>query len=309
MGKHVIAKASVSGAAVIAAAAIPVTAQAADPVPIPEECGYYFALEGGALFGESPFDASPDKLGEGGDVDRDNFDDELGFRGAAAFGQCFPSGFDWRIGVAVSQFMNNDASLSSAGGGSGSADYESDFDYETVDLELGFRPNMDGLSDLRLFAGLRFLHSEDSLDKLGTVPIIDELEIDSETEISTEFFGIGPRGGFDFATGTMGEGPFGISGMAAASVIFGKRDFECDGDDCDEADDDDDDDETIFNLEAALGFDLHLSETSKVTIGYRGEYWDNLIGSEDVPGDKLGDISTDKDLLVHGPFLKFVSEF
>jgi hypothetical protein len=75
----------------------------------------------------------------------------------------------------------------------------------------------------------------------------------------------------------------------------------------------DDENETIFNVEAALGLDLHLSDASKVTIGYRGEYWKDMNGSADKLGGGGGMgpsiVDGDEDLLAHGPFLRFTSEF
>jgi hypothetical protein len=328
--KNLLRTASVTGAAV-AAAALPVTADAADVPDIPaSDYGYFLSLEGGALFADPSFDkvGFAGSAGSGATFDLSNFDDELGFRGVAAFGQHFQNGWDWRVGVSVSRFMNNDASAffssgSSAGSGSSfEGDAHSDIDYETADLEIGFRPDSGSSFGLRLFFGLRFLHSEDSLKTnnfFSSGGFFSGGSIDLSTNTSTEFMGIGPRVGLDFAS-RMDDGVLGFSGMVAGAAIFGRRDEDsafnlevCSGGiisgGCFSSggSNSDDENETIMNLEAALGLDLHLSDTSKITVGYRGEYWKDINGSADKFG---GDpFNGDEDLFAHGPFVKFLAEF
>lgn len=260
-----------------------------------------------------------DKLGSfsGGSgisvLDQDELGTSFGYRGAAAFGQKINESWDWRVGTAYSNFMRNRGSLSFSGGsgsgsGTGTFGQSSDLSFLTGDLEFGYNTHPGDNVDLRLFVGLRALNSHSSEDKFGAVSTGSGLGSE-DVQLDTEFLGIGPRAGFDFST-RMGDGPIGISGMAAGSVLFGRIDQEAsvqasfsgssfsfrDGED---------EGETVFNIEAALGADFHITDSSVLTIGYRAEYWDNMRGE-----DKSGSFDEfDGDVLSHGPFVRFIANF
>ena len=175
--KKSVSKTAVAAVAAGAAASIGSnSALAADPM-VAAEPQWYLSLEGGAIFA----DPAIDKLGEfsGGPgvtiLDQDNMDTSIGYRGAAAFGQRVNENWDWRLGVAYSDFMKNRGSLSfsdfgSAGSGSGNGIFgeSSDLNYLTGDLELGYNVQPSENVDLRLFAGLRAMNSHSSDDKFGT---------------------------------------------------------------------------------------------------------------------------------------------
>ena len=103
--------------------------------------------------------------------------------------------------------------------------------------------------------------------------------------------------------------------MAAASVLFGKLEqsmsfTSTSGGSSSGSSFSDSENAAIFNLEAALGADFHVTENSVLTIGYRGEYWDSIRG-EDKGGSlgPFGSVNQEGDLLSHGPFVKFISNF
>ena len=203
------------------------------------------------------------------------------------------------------------ATSSGGSGGSGSSFFgsqTSDLSYLTGDLELGYNVKPSDNFDLRLFAGLRALNSKSSEDKFGATSSGGTLS-SADFKVDSEFLGIGPRAGFDFST-QMGDSILGFSGMAAGSILFGKLDqdaalsfsrtgssggsFSIHGGDSSN--------QTVYNLEAALGADFHITDSSVLTIGYRGEYWDSLRYSQDKNGN--GD-----DMLTHGPFVRFIAKF
>ena len=301
-------------AAIAAGAAVSVGANAAlaaDPVAAADP-QYYLSLEGSAIFA----DPASDKLGDlvsgpGGTVNHDSFDTDIGYRGAAAFGQSFDDNWDWRVGVAYSNFMKNRASVTAtSSGGSGGSFFGSqttDLSYLTGDLELGYNVKPSDNFDLRLFAGLRALNSKSSEDKFGAASSGGPLLGSVDQKVDSEFLGIGPRAGLDFST-RMGDSILGLSGMAAGSILFGKLDQDVAVDVSSiglgsfSIHDGNSSNQTVYNLEAALGADFHITDSSVLTIGYRGEYWDSLRYSQDKNGN--GD-----DMLTHGPFVRFVAKF
>ena len=319
--KNSMSKTSILAVTAGAAASVGAGAALADSSMIPvHDDSFYLSLEGGALFADPAVDKLGSFSGSGFTVDADSPDTSLGYRGAAAFGQQLGSGWDWRVGVAYSNFLKDRSSLliiSSGGSGSGlSGSTAADLSYLTGDLELGLNIDPGSAFDLRLFAGLRALNSKDSLDKFG-IEASGGYVASGVTSDHREFLGIGPRAGFDFST-RMGDGMLGLSGMAAGSVIFGRLDQEenvlvavIDGASGGAITftDSDTGSETLYNLEAALGLDLHVTERSTLTIGYRGEYWDNIRGEDKTGADDPDDFNYDGDLLSHGPFAKFKVNF
>jgi opacity protein-like surface antigen len=303
-------------AAVTAGAAASVgsnAALAADPV-VGAEPEWFLSLEGGLLFADPAIDKVGGSSVPGFTIDFDDFDKELGYRGAAAFGKKFNDNLDWRLGVAYSDFVKNQASLFFSGG-SGSSGIVGDFEgnanlsYLTGDLELGYNVRPGDDFDLRVFGGLRVLNSRDTQDKFGDITLGSSGGF-IEQDVRSEFLGAGPRAGVDFSS-RLGDGPVGFSGMLAAALIFGDLKQKVDvsftsGGSSSGSSYSFHENETIFNLEAAFGTDFHLTDNAVLTIGYRGEYWNDIRFSDN--SDKIGGGGT-PDMLSHGPFLRFTTQF
>ncbi|MEP7173345.1 MAG: Lpg1974 family pore-forming outer membrane protein [Aestuariivirga sp.] len=313
--KELVSKTAIAAAAAGAAVSVGSMPALADQAGVTEP-DWFLSLEGSLLFA----DPAIDKLGSGGPgpgiaFDFNDFDKDLGYRGAAAFGKKFDDNLDWRLGVAYSNFVKNNASLSITGipgSGSGSGSLlgtgEADFSYLTADLELGYNVRPGDDFDLRVFGGLRFLNSRDSQDKFG------EFESGGsggtiQFGADSEFIGVGPRAGLDFSS-RLGEGNFGFSGMIATAVLYGdlKQKFEANGSGLGSSfsgfSETLHENELLFNLEAAFGADFHLNENAVLTIGYRGEYWNDVRFS-----DKIGGSGETPDTLSHGPFVRFIAKF
>lgn len=310
-------------AAVAAGAAVSVggnPALAADPT-LGVEPDWFLSLEGGVIFADPAIDKAGDVGSISGfTINFDDFDRDVGGRGAAKFGKKFDDNLDWRLGVAYSDFVKNHSSLNISGNvptGSGSGSgpaalFDVDgggaatFSYLTGDLELGYNVRPSDQFDLRVFGGLRVLNSRDTQDKFGDVTIGSSGGT-LEQNVRSEFLGAGPRVGLDFSS-TLGDSPIGFSGMLASALLFGELKQKVDvsvtsGGSTSGSSFTFHENETIFNLEAAFGADFHISENSVLTLGYRGEYWNDIRFS-----DKTGEGGTD-DTLSHGPFLRFITEF
>ena len=318
--KKSISTSAVAAVAAGAAVSVGSTPALADQMPGAEP-EWFLSLEGGVLFADPAIDKTGGvPSGSGFTFDFDDFDTDLGYRGAAAFGRKFNDNLDWRLGVAYSNFVKNHANLLfdvnvSGGSGSGSGftvsgDFEgtANVSYLTGDLELGHNVRPGDQFDLRVFGGLRILNSRDSQDKFGELAIGSSGGLIEQTTRS-EFLGAGPRVGLDFSS-RLGEGTVGFSGMLATALIFGnvKTKFEqtiiSGGSGSGSSFSDTmNNNEMIFNLEAAFGTDFHLTDNAVLTIGYRGEYWNDIRFADDKTGG-----GTDS-MLSHGPFLRFTTEF
>lgn len=294
-----VALASVAGAA----------AQAQDTM-VPD--GFTVSVEGGALFG--PNTVAEDKLGSGGGDGVVNIQDNLGYRAAISLGKQIDPFWDLRVTAAINQQMTSTSDVSfSSGSGGFYGTLETDFDYETMDFEAGYRPMLTDKLDLRFFAGLRGLHYKDSMDKMGAEFSGGGDKVGYGMDFSQEFFGVGPRLGVEAST-RLGDSMFGVSGMLAGAALFGTARTEGEitafqfgsggsggavilpvpGEE---------EQITVFNLEAALGLDMHVDEKTTVTIGYRAE---GLFGIENsISGGSGGSDSR----WSHGPTIKLTGNF
>ena len=291
----------------------------------PDYSGYTLSLEGGALFANS---VDVDKLGissggpllSGGSLNL-NLDDDIGYYAGIRLGRRINQNWDVTLGAAVSRFLNNgtDDSLFFSGG-SGSigiqGSLKSDLDYTTLDFEVGYRP--DGLADhdVRLFLGLRGLNSKDSLDKTGLLEISGSGGSGGLASfangLDSEFLGIGPRAGASFAH-RFDNSSLGLSGMVAGAAIFGRRENDKTGDFSISSGFSggtsvifagaDSETDKVYNLEGALGLDLYLGESSKLTVGARAQKWWNIRGAD------LGSGGSDEDQLSVGPFMMLETNF
>lgn len=313
-----VSKTAIAAVAAGAAASIGSNPALADPMGAGDQ-PYYLSLEGSMIFADPALDKFGGFSGSGITFNIDDLDTDKGYRGAAAFGKRFNETNDWRVGIAYSNFLKNKGGMdlafsggSSSGSGSFTGSNATDMSYLVGDLEFGHNIRPSDRFDLRLFAGLRAVNSDHSLDKLGSASSGGS-GISFDGRIKTEFLGIGPRAGFDFSS-RIGDGGFGISGMAAAAILFGELEqnmsvsFTSGGSSFGSSFSESEN-EAIFNLEAALGADFHVTDNSVLTIGYRGEYWDSLRGQDKSGSGGPFGLSQDGDLLSHGPFVRFISNF
>jgi hypothetical protein len=258
-----------------------------------------FAFEGAALWSDSEDDkvGSLDKLGNDGN-----------FRAYAEVSRKYDTDLDWRLGGAV--FIGNGSDtnfmLSQTEGdvyfSSGSG-----FNFQTLDFDLGKHVNV-GKTDVRMFGGVRLLHSRERFDFDVELDPIDALADKSGTidKVGTsDFWGIGPRIGAE-AYHDMGSN-WGLTGSLSGSAMWGRRhsnlDLEVHTYDPDDVGDEatdvsmdftDNSYEVVTNVEATAGVMWQFMPGKSVTAGYRIESWQNLRG---IFSDNEGDV-------FHGPFLR-----
>ena len=191
---------STAMAAVMATGAFSGVAPAADavvepPAYEPPAAQYYFSVEGSVVFAKP----SVDKVG----YDPDN---DVGLYAGVAFGRKITPAWDWRVGLAFTNFEDNDSD--------GDFDDEtltSELRFATADLEAGFAAVENTSTNLRFFGGLRVLWEDDSAE--ATL-------FDGFDRQDSDFLGIGPRIGADFQS-RFGDSRFGMSGMVAGAAIWG----------------------------------------------------------------------------------------
>jgi hypothetical protein len=312
MTRKVALMGSVSAVALAAVA----TAAHAQDVTVPD--GFTLSIEGGAMFGTNT--VAEDKLGSapsGGVVE---IQDNVGYRAAIAMGKQIDPFWDLRVVGAINQQLTSTStySASSAGSGSGGGffaygEFDTDFDYETLDFEAGYRPELTDSFDVRLFAGLRGLHYKDSMDKTGVQGSAGSGgpdKIGYESNYSEDFFGVGPRIGIE-ASAPLGDSMFGVSGMLAGAAIFGVSRYESEvtvmgsGGAFPVDISSEEESKTVINLEAALGLDMHVNESTTVTVGYRAE---GIMGLG-YSGSSGGSGSGADSRWSHGPTLKLTGYF
>ena len=268
--------------------------------------GYTLSVEGGGMFGANT--VAEDKLGSAGSAGEIEIQDNVSYRGSVAIGQQIDESLDWKIALGFTQQVPSSSYVSSGGLSSGYAEMESAFDFQTADLELGFRPSIDS-ANVRLFGGLRGMHFNDSSDKLGYTSGGLGSGLGLETNYTNEFIGAGPRVGVEGSV-ALGDSNFGLSGLLAASAIYGVQrataeatifsgglssPYPIPGLDEEWG--------TIFDIEAALGVDVHLNDQTTVTVGVRAE---NISGVNSVSGGSGG---SSESRFTYGPTVKLVSTF
>jgi hypothetical protein len=264
---------------------------------------FTYSLEGAWLSGANT--AAEDKLGgptgcySGGTSGYyssycNDIQANTGYRAALTVGTVIDEHWDARAGVAVNQGLTSTSyssgyySYSSGSGGSGGTFYSgyynerltTNFSYQTLDFEVGYTPTLDDKFQLRFFAGLRGLHYTDSLDKMGT-GYSGGYTSGFHFTHNEEFLGVGPRVGVE-GSARFGESPFGVSGMLSAAAIHGLSNvhetaqFTSGGLSSPIYTNDRSEWKTVFDLEAALGVDYYLTDTSKFTVGVRAEQITNI---------------------------------
>lgn len=291
----------------VALAAVAAAAQAQDET-VPD--GFTLSVEGGALFGKNTL--AEDKLGSGPSGGIINIQDNLGYRAAISMGKQIDPFWDLRVTGAINHQMTSSSDYSYSGGGSGFyGTLDTDFDYETLDFEAGYRPMLTDSMDVRLFGGLRGLHYRDSVDKVGAYYASGGPDkVGYSAEYSEEFFGVGPRVGIEAST-RLGDSMFGVSGMLAGAALFGTArtngevSFYSGASGGTVPIPSDEEQITVFNIEAALGLDMHIDDSAKLTVGYRAE---GLFGIENSISGGSGGSGSDS-RWNHGPTLKLTGYF
>jgi len=264
MRKTYLLLGSVSAVAIAAAATV---AHAQDTTG-----GYTISVEGGGLFAKS---IGADKLGEitasGAPFDYElDLNDNLGYRAAISLGTKIDNFWDVRASAAVNNQIDATSTITvDSGGPIGYIRSTTGFDYQTLDLEVGYTPELDSNFKVRLFGGVRGMHYDDrqSLsegdDKVGIT-----------IDYKDEFIGAGPRIGAE-GSARLGDSMFGISGSISAAAMYGVStesiDFEYTGTGGPPplVNDTMTTNKWVYNLEASLGLDAYLSDDATLTIGYR----------------------------------------
>lgn len=330
----------------VSAVAMATAATSAQAQTVPD--GFTVSLEGGALFrsneavqdklgiSESAGLAVPLLLGSGGSVAND-VNENIGWRAAIAVGKQIDPLWDIKLGLALNHQFATSSSLDfsfedipSAGSGfsySGLFEINNDFDYETADLEIGFRP--EGTYNMRLFGGVRGLHYTDSFDKLGDFGGTEYLNgsagsggsVSYASLGSGEFWGAGPRIGMEGST-RIGDSIFGISGSASAALLFGVArnvsdiSVETTGSGFIGSGSgapvtglfDEEEWGMVSNFEASLGLDVYLSENATLTVGGRVESV-NVLSDFSTTGISGSGGAVSNNRLSFGPTIKLTAGF
>lgn len=305
-----------SSVSTVALAAVATAAHAADlsagvveAPSVPD--GFTISVEGGALFGVNT--VAEDKLGSGLSGGVTDIQDMLGYRGAISVGKQIDDSWDLRVTAAVNQQLTSSSYASAGSAGSGFyASIDNSFNYQTMDFEVGYSPALTDKMDVRLFAGLRGLHYSDSVDKVG-YEHAGPNKVGYGADTTAEFLGVGPRIGVEGST-RLGDSMFGLSGMVAGSAIFGVSRTDGDvsftyfsagsGGTFTVPTNAVEESGVVYDLEAALGLDLHIDDATTVTLGYRAEA---LYGVEHPT--LYGSGGFDDTRFSHGPTIKLTGNF
>jgi hypothetical protein len=347
-----------SVSAIATAAAGAGHAQAATTTP--SATGYTFSVQGGLAL--TPAEQSlagyaEDKAGSGFDMSLDDLDQAFGYNAAVTIGKDLGNGWDVRFGASTSATgISSGYASGSFGSGysysSGSSGYSSSFSaytyqslteqfsFQALDFEVGYTPVLTDTLSVRLFGGIRAVHSE--YDGTGTFGYGASGSNSSYTSSAwsgdsgygyiayqaatkTEFFGAGPRFGIDVSKRFDGTN-FGISGRIAGSVLFGQQtsstsgfaysgfynagssggysgasayttsSYSSAGSGVYPQNSNYTVDKKIADVEAQIGLDYYLDDSTALTVGYQAE---KFIDMDD----------SDNSHTTHGAFLKLSGSF
>ncbi len=171
-----------------------------------------------------------------------------------------------------------------------------DFDYQTLDVDAGYMPEISDETDLRLFAGFRALHYS---DKVAATEKLGDVDDESTSEQSSGFWGIGPRAGMAVST-RLSDSRFGLSGSAAAGLVFGHLDRSIKSNDDPAVSESES--AVSYTLDAKVGVDFYISDDAKLTLGYRAE---QISGSRHYSNGSTFEAGQ----LVSGPYVEFLGAF
>lgn len=167
--------------------------------------------------------------------------------------------------------------------------------FVTIDLDVGLHPGGDIRT--RMFAGLRVLHTMDTLDLYQFGNGTDEAH-----SVGTAWL-FGPRAGANVDR-RIGSSSFSFVADVSASALFGNANVLLDL----LADVDASGFRMAFNVEGQLGLAWHPSESFALAFGYRGQQWWGIRQAveAETPGYY---IAVDADKLIHGPFARLSLTF
>lgn len=216
------------------------------------------------------------------------------------------------------------------------------FGFAAADFEVGYTPVLSDSFNVRLFAGIRALAFKGTFtgqtgefntyysgfEQTGpgtgfSSSFYSSFNVSGFSgTIENEFVGIGPRIGTQVATRFEGTN-FGLSGSVAGAVLFGKQKvtktgesfesgfwyssfngssdsgssyFSGSGTSTAETS------KTVLDLQASVGVDYYLNDSTALTVGYQAEKLFEIDGDDMGAGTKI-------DTLTHGPFIKLGGTF
>jgi Legionella pneumophila major outer membrane protein precursor len=234
---------------------------------------------------------------------------------------------DWRFSTGFNLFGTATRSASASegftseffSGATNSAGLtESDrFGLYTMDFDFGRSFNA-GIFKLRAFAGLRSLYEHDHLDTAFQTSGTDKTGFETNTTTTTtgvfqgrsSFYGLGPRVGLDFFTGST----FGVVGSISGAVLGGVRQsnyfiaenvvvnggtptFSVSGLTQNQ-------NSWVGNISGYLGGAWQFSPKGQLVIGYKLDQWYNIRETFNFAG-----LNRKEDLLIQTPFIRVVLRF
>jgi hypothetical protein len=185
-----------------------------------------------------------------------------------------------------------------------------DLEYDTTDLEMGYRFRIGKGLQTRLFGGWRF----GNLDRDLSVAYNGQTFRNAQVNISDDFKGSGPRLGAELRL-PLGSG-FSVFGRGAASILFGKSSTRFQETNVDGtaliADLQSEVKQTVPVLDMAVGLDwnthLNAAKTSSLSLsaGYEYQHWFNAVNNTRfVNASNPGAFAENQgDLSLQGFFLK-----
>jgi hypothetical protein len=326
-------------ALVASAAALPLAdSVAAQTLPSGVPGATTFSFEGGISFsnlsnsnypaGAVPFIPQDlDKVGSPprltGDLDPGR---RFGGYGSFSIGRNIDAVNDWRFSTGFNVFGTRERSTIASQMFTGflfsatnsAAITERDrFGLYTADFDFG-RNWTTGIVQVRAFAGLRSLYTNDRFDALLHTEGTDKTGLfttttsiaDSLSQGRSSFFGVGPRAGLDFFAGST----FGLAGNISGAVLIGSRQSSVftsntivvNGGAPTFGANLVTNNETTFvgNLSGSLGAAWKFSPMGEVVVGYKVDKWYNVRENFAFSG-----LSRKEDVFVQTPFIRATMRF
>jgi outer membrane immunogenic protein len=290
------------GASLVAlsvAGALPASAQnfpAKGTTPFDWSQSYIAGSLGAAHFGEMARTEVDDKFGILGTKS------QVGLMTSLEYGRLIDAHHDVRLALRSAYMPEH---IIDAAGSSGLAYGKTNLAYETLDAEVGRRIRLSDPTTLRLFAGLRAIHSRDQIEEIALGAF------SSGQKATAETWAAGPRAGIEFAH-RLGAQPVFLTGGVDAAVLFGRTQqnllINTFGGDPPFVNFSSSNNATLYTLGGRLAMTWLASPATSFTLGYQAEYiWNLRQAYSDVlvfPGSDLGGIDNRGHNLVHGPFAK-----
>jgi hypothetical protein len=247
----------------------------------------------------------------------DNFDFGLGSLGELTPGEDGAM-FGIEVGRPLSPAFDVQASLTGFVFSEDEAENDADgasasnrFDYEYLDLELGYRPGVVKES-LRIFGGPRLLHAGNDIDYDldGTSGKVGSYDRD------IDLWGGGLRLGAETMM-PLGNSRASLSLMGAGSALLAHADHRYSFDfisnfDEGAGEDSDDDWRGVYNLEALAAVNFAVTDRVNLQLGYQVQHWWNLtttVGDVDSGDESIEETDNGKgDFLEHGPMARVTIE-